>query len=417
MDEQLQIESSKDKTFEAFLWLLSIVSLYNLYATTSLFQQLRLLKGIMGLVMIAAEVLLVVMAIRTYREQSTSISHFLSLLLFITLLYNMAHIVYGMIWDADTVYLSFFGNPIYQPAFMLPFVVGLGLDGDRLFPMIKCILYYTLLIIPIFVVSQYMNVFVGMGLIFLLAFIRYMPRGWRWFLMTFAVIYVVYSYYDDARAPILRVLMGGAIMFFSLTPLYKSNVVKITLFVIAISVPLYFLALFVRTGYSVFEESATSSRVSELGAADTGDTRTFLYEEVFDDLTDNNAWVLGKGINGKYYSWYFDRKIVNSNEDANRVLVEVGILDSLLKGGLVQTILYLLLLSIAIFNCFFQSNSRVMVLVGLILLTHYIFLFIEDVPRFDLFNVCMWFCIGMSFSYDILDRNEQYFIERFLQMF
>ena len=120
MDEQLQIEASQDKTFKAFLWMISIVSLYNLYATTSVFQQFRALKGIMGLIMIVAEVLLVLLAIRTYRVNKAAINGVYMALMIVTILYNMAHIVYGAIWDVDTVYLSFFGNPIYQPAFMLP---------------------------------------------------------------------------------------------------------------------------------------------------------------------------------------------------------------------------------------------------------------------------------------------------------
>jgi len=416
MEQPMQIGSNQDKVFKIFLWLLSIVSLYNIYATTAFFQQFRMLKMVMGVVMIMAEVLLVVMAIRTYSDYKTIISKGILALIMVVILYNLAHIIYATIWDESTVFLSFFGNPIYQPAFMLPVAALLGVDDDGFGPLLKCVSYYTLLIIPIYAVSRYMNVFVGMGLLFLLAFLRYMPRKWRLFLLVFAVAYIAFSYYDDARAPILRVLMGLAVMLVSYTSLYKSKFLKVIIYVAIVCVPLYFLSLFVRTGYSVFEQSSTSERVSRMGVAETGDTRTFLYEEVFEDLSDNDAWIFGKGINGTYYSSYFENT-KNSNEVSDRVLAEVGMLDFLLKGGIAQTVMYLLLLLIAVFKCFFFSNSRAMVLVGLILLIHYVFLFIEDVPRFDLFNVCIWFFIGMTFSPEVLEKDDQYFEDKFSLLF
>ena len=410
MDEQTQIEPVEDKLFSAFLWLLCGVSLYYLYESAPMLRQLRLLKGLAGLMMVTAEVMMVHMAVQTSRNNQYKIGKGIVVLLAITLIYNAIHIIYAVVWDSETVYLSLLGNPIYQPAFMLPVVTIIGLEEERLYLFFKCILYYTLLIIPIYILTRYMNSLVGMGLLFLIAFLRYIPRRWRLFLLVFAGLYMAFSYYDDARAPILRVLMGLAIMVFSLTPQYKSKLIKMVILISVILTPLYFLSLFVTTGYSVFEQSTATDRVSQMGVQSSGDTRTFLYEEIFDDLTENDAWLWGKGINGRYYSAYFDQS-KKATESSERILSEVGFLDFLLKGGIVQTSLYLLLLMVAVFKCFFQSNSRAMVLIGLILLVHYVLLFVEDVPRFDLYNVSMWFCVGMAFSPAYLMKDDSFFEE------
>ena len=411
-DNQIDIVETYafDKLMKAYLVMLSAVSLYNLYATT-MFGQYRIPKVLMGLVMIVSEIILIILALKSYRVYGREHGGFLKLIIWIVLLYNMTHIAYAATWDDKVVYLSLFGNPIYQPAFMLPFVLIVGMNITGIRHLYKAILYYTLIAIPMFFFTGQMSVFLGMGLLFLLAFLRYFPRGWRIFLLLFVVAYIIYSYYDDARIPIIRVLMGLAIFVFSLTSLHKSILIKTFVLVVAIAMPIYYLALFVKTGYSVFEESTTTERVSRMGVDDTGDTRTFLYEEVFDDLTESKAWLLGKGINGTYYSSYFDQKRVNADA-ADRILVEVGFLDYLLKGGLVQTILYMLLLLLAIFNCYYRSSSKSMVLIGAILLAHYVLLFVEDVPRYDLYNFAMWFCIGMSFSPTLLEQDDDFFLEQ-----
>lgn len=412
--EDVQTENTEtqsfDKMMKAYMIMLSVVSIYNLYDTT-LFGRYRILKALMGGVMIISEVILFILALQAYRQNGVKngLSHFV---IWCAIIYNVGHILYAAIWEEDVAYLSLFGNPEFQPAFLLPFMALVGLAPDNVRSVFKTQLYYVLMTIPIFLLLGHVNVFLGMGLLFFLSFLRFLPRKWRVFFLFFAFIYVIYCYYEDARLPIIRTLMGLAIFVFSLTKLCMSKIVKIVVFVMAISVPIYFLMLFVSTGYSVFEQSSATEQVSQIGAQKSGDTRTFLYEEIFDDLTDNDAWILGKGINGTYYSPFFDQKHIDSDA-ADRKLAEVGFLDYLLKGGLVQAILYSLLLILAIYYCYFHSNSRSMVLIGSILITHYVLLFVEDVPRYDLYNFAMWFCIGMAFSPALLEHDDEFFQDQF----
>lgn len=405
-----------DRTFAIFMMLLSFVSLYFNYSSNHFISAYGILKWGGGIIMIVSEVILIVLSWRSFRYYSDDLGRAVKVFLILILLYNSAHIVYASFFDEDVAFMSLFGNNVFQPAFMLPLFFAVGMDINRIPVLFRAVLYYTMLMIPIFFLTQRVNVFVGMGLLFLLAFLNYFPKGWRIILFVLSIAYIVYCYYDDARVPIIRVLMGLAIFVFSLTPMYKSKMIRIVLFVGIIAIPLYFLALFVTTGYSVFENSDTSRRVSQMGVEHTGDTRTFLYEEVIEDLNESDSWIFGKGINGTYYSSSFDLK--NASEHAyNRMLAEAGFLDFMLKGGLVQTILYELILILAIFNCFFKANSKAMVLIGSVLLAHYVLLFVEDIPMYDIYNAVMWLFVGMAFSPGLLDSDDSFFEERFQHVF
>ena len=132
---------------------------------------------------------------------------------------------------------------------------------------------------------------------------------------------------------------------------------------------------------------------------------------MFDDLTNNDAWVLGKSITGTYYSAHFDYKY--SNENAYRFGAEVGTLIILLKGGLVQFVMYMLILLFAIYRCMLYSKSKYVVLIGLVLLSHYVLLFIEEIPRYDLYNIAMWVFMGISFVAPNDEYDDDWFEERF----
>ena len=72
----------------------------------------------------------------------------------------------------------------------------------------------------------------------------------------------------------------------------------------------------------------------------TTDTRTFLYQELAEDLTMTDSWIMGKGAFSHYYSHIF---LISDSEGSDfhyRMTVEVGVLNFLLHGGLVYVILY-----------------------------------------------------------------------------
>lgn len=416
MQDEVQISSDQDKLFTTYLWLLSISSFYFVNFLASFVRQIPFGKGIAGMFMMISEIILIVLAIRTYKNYYAELNPLPRIIIILTIIYNVAHIIFSIFFADEVAYLSFFGNPMHQPVFMLPFAFMVGLNAERFGILYKCVWYNVWLMVPIYLLTRFAEPFAGMGLLYLLSFALYLPRNKRIFILVFTVLYCLLCYYGDARAAVIRAIMGGAILMFSYTKFYKSFFVKLILFLAIISLPLYFLTLFIRTGYSVFEHSAITSYVSDLNVEHAADTRTFLYQELFEDLTDNKAWIFGKGITGTYHSEYFDDKY--SDVIAERFVVEVGWLFCLLKGGLIQTILYMILLVVASYRCMFRSNNRFLVLLGLILLSHYILLFVEELPRYEVYNIAMWVYIGMAFVLTSDDEyDEDWCVEQFNTMF
>lgn len=414
MNEEQIIEDSgaprSDKLLWAFLVLLAVVSFSTTDVALVFMLHYRLLKAGIGIMMIVTELLLIVASFRTYHQYSGEINALTKGLILFTLLYNFVHIVYASVLDDEVVYLSLYGNPLFQPMFMVPLGLLIGVGHYNFGQMLKSMMYYTLLILPIFVIRGYIHIGVGVGIIFVLSFLAYLPQKWRVIFILFFLIYILTCYNHDARAALLRAVMGMAIYFFSLTGLPERRNIKAGIMLVAIAVPMYYLVLFATTGYSVFAQMETDNNVGTISVENTGDTRTLLYEELFEDLTNNDAWLLGKGLNSTYYSAYFDQKHIVA-DSAYRNATEVGFLNYLLKGGIIQAVLYLALLLIAIFNCYFRSNSRAMVLVGSILLAHYVLIFIEEIPKYDLYNIAIWICIGMSFSSTLLEKEDDFFYD------
>lgn len=409
----MQIVKNQDKSFIVFLWLLSLVSLYYNYRSVAFVQQIPFGKGFVGLLMMASEALLIILAVRAYREYSIETRPFVRFIILLTIAYNTAHIAYAAIWDRDAAYLSLFGNPQYQPLFMLPIAFFIGFKQNFFPSLYKCVWYYVLLVVPIYIITGYVEPLAGVGIIFLLAFASYLPRKRRMLLIGVAILYILFSYYVDARACALRALMGGAILLYSYMPLYKSTIVKVAIFLAGVVLPIYFLRVYITTGNSVFEQVITTSYFENVEEEHAVDTRTFLYEEVFEDLTENNAWIFGKGISGTYYSSFFDHK----DGLENRFGAEVGLLYSLLKGGIIQAVLYMVILLIAIYRCLIRSNSKCVVLLGLILLSHYVLLFVEEIPHYDLYNIATWFYMGMACSISLEEQEDEWCEEQFNLMF
>ncbi len=415
MQDDIKISKDQDKLLIAFLWLLSLVSLYYQYRRVAIVQQIPFGKGVVGIMMMASEILLMILAIRAYKEYYMVLHPIVRILILLTIVYNTAHIVYSAMWERDVAYLSLFGNPQYQPIFMLPIAFLVGLKSEYFHPVYKCVWYYVLLLIPIYIFTGYFEPLAGMGILFLLAFAAYLPRNHRLLLIGLAVLYILRSYFVDARACAIRGLMGAAILMYSYSPLYKSKIIKVIIFIMSVVLPLYFLMVFANTGSSVFEQAMTISYFENVEEEHVADTRTFLYEEVFEDLTENNAWIYGKGINGTYYSAYFDHKYSTENE--YRFGAEVGMLFFLLKGGIIQAVLYLLLLLWATYRCVVLSENKYIILLGLMLLSHYVLLFVEEVPHYDLYSIVMWFYIGAACSVSQEEQDEEWCEEQFNLMF
>jgi len=358
--------------------------------------------------MIVSECLLVQITVRLNGKQPSVIPKVPYIILLILLVYNAFLLVKGFLFDSLYVPLSFWGNKEFQPICMLPILVYLGRELQFFFPFIKWLMYYSILVIPLFLVLGTFYTFVGVMIFIIIAFMDYLSIKWRWIVMGCTLFYIFQAVIIDARTPLLRIGMAILIWLLSRYNHLISQKLKYIFAIFFVSLPIYFLAIFYTTGYSVFADLL--GKPTSLIEEHASDTRTFLYQEILLDLTLNDAMVWGKGLNSKYYSQFFS---YNDADSEWRVNPEVGFLSYLLKGGVVMAVLNLLLIWFAIYYAFVKSKIRYLNIMGAIVLGHFFLLFVENIPKYDLYNIMMWFMIGVCLSRTEKIHTDEFFRNKF----
>lgn len=138
------------------------------------------------------------------------------------------------------------------------------------------------------------------------------------------------------------------------------------------------------------------------------DTRTFLFRELNEDLTNTSSWIYGKGIFGTYYSQVMHdaqmRKDYSDNE--NRLGTECGHLWLLLKGGIIYFVLYVLLLYTAIYRGN-KSDNNWLIFLSFILANRIMMMFISFTPSFDISNILIWLFLAFCMQqYPKIYKNK-----------
>lgn len=227
---------------------------------------------------------------------------------------------------------------------------------------------------------------------------------WGYFAISF-----IYCYVEDERSILGMNLLciAGLLVFI----LFKDKKKIIDLVIIYSSiVPIVGISLStinLVTGDSIFTilEDKYGSK-SDM----TKDTRTFLFRELNEDLTRTSSWTYGKGIFGTYYSEVMHNNALNGvaeGDNEYRLGSESGYLWLLLKGGIIYSILYVLLFYTAIMlgN---KSGNYYLQFLSFILANRLLLMFVSFTPTFDVSNILIWLFLALIYQ----QVNYQYNVGR-----
>ena len=199
----------------------------------------------------------------------------------------------------------------------------------------------------------------------------------------------------DYRALLLRLIFFSA-FFISLNLFRKSNLLKF------ISIAIAFVGVYIfLTDLPGFLESFTSE--TSLNSSLSSDTRTFLYTEVFEDLSPLQQ-IIGKGFLGTYFSQvFFGFQSMAEYADAdsfNRFSVEVGVLELILKGGYIFLALYMLPIIYVTWKglCITSSSYKLEYNIYIYLLTEIVIFFIENSPWYHIHFFLLFFFTGYVYN-------------------
>lgn len=319
-------------------------------------------------------------------------------LIFRTLFYDDNKAILG------NVFTTLFGNTqVGALVFLLPFFIFFSVRRQIIWEL-KNILFLILIIsIPISLYNIIVRNIEGFNFVifmqcisFLYVFAPYLSKTKKYVILIATVLLLIVLILISERAVFLSLLSGFLSYFLILYVKTKRVLILIASVVIFISVAILSFGLYYKI--SVFE--VLPQLFSDKSADLAMDSRTFLYLELSDDLHRNNSWVFGKGILGSYYSVTMEMAAVNGYDvdSKNRIGIETGFLQYILKGGLLYLILYMIIMIIAIFRALKFANNDFLKIVAFMLVGRFFISTISEYPAFDLKNIIFWILMGLCLS-------------------
>lgn len=299
---------------------------------------------------------------------------------------------------SDDLKAIFKEGPILWPL-IIPFFVFFDKSLDHLlkifntlyllaaFFLLLCIIYPTLLTTRLIAENMIPSFVVGSG--FLLMNSKYLSNK-KVNLSFFVLLISALSYTYLARRSAAFTLYAFIFIGYIFNKLNKSNKFIFRMFPILILAGGFFFLI--SNEYSNLLLKKIDERLYE-------DTRSDLFDQFYIKM--RPYMVFGKGMNGTYYypmeEMVQDDGVVYSDV-TYRNNIENGYLQLLLTGGLLQIILFVLVLLPASLVGIFKSSNTLTRACGVMILLWLIDMFLYGLPTLSIHYVIIWICAGFCFK-------------------
>lgn len=316
---------------------------------------------------------------------------------------------------------------VFVPSLLFPLIVMLATNIEYLFILIKSLIIYSIPIsfILYFTKSNFdsMNDFTGfIAFIYLLIlFIPFVKTSSKIFIIFIAVLSLFYNLDDRTNLLMILLCVFQVILYYFLKAL-KKKFILLSSFrlqrIILLFLPFILLILGITGIYNIFkssdkEEIRTSTYIENVS---TTDSRTFLYDDVLTDLYTNNKLIFGLSATGKYKSslmYFYTEDEVYKN---GRLGVEVGVLEYLLRGGLIYFLAFFALIVSSTKIALFHSNNDFSKLLGIYILIYWVISFIELQPGPQMWSLSLFIAIGAAYNPTVRKMNNIQIINFFKKL-
>ncbi len=290
---------------------------------------------------------------------------------------------------------------IYRQTFLTHLILGV------LF-IIHCILYYDIIHNPDWLSQEalfYVEVIVGalgFPVVFLLSLYMYNKKAVNLFAFIVLLVSIFFLIYRARRGALflsLASLAGAGMMYLIYT--------KRTVLVIFISIILVILSTFFLSGFKA------PGMFSFLMARQDEDTRSGVEGYMRASMHSRQEWMLGKGMNGKY----FCPLVMNiADKSYERGVIETGYLQIVLKGGYISLILLLCILIPGVFKGFFDSKNMFCKAAAMFIVLWIVSLYPSVPNNFSMNYLFLWIAVGICYSEKLRELPDS-IIKTHLQRF
>lgn len=154
-------------------------------------------------------------------------------------------------------------------------------------------------------------------------------------------------------------------------------------------------------GGQIYQENKDTffSEILERGAEDTRTGVELALKRDFDTVD----WIIGRGINGKYWCPNIDL----NDTTGYREMIETDYLNIILKGGIIHLALIILIALPAMVKAFFYSKNLLSKAAAIWIFLWIISLYPLNVYNFDINYVLLWICVGIGYSKDLRELSDE----------
>jgi len=227
----------------------------------------------------------------------------------------------------------------------------------------------------------------------------FFSRRDRWLILVAALLALAASVLIEQRSNALFILIAMGFYCIELLRYSRANVfLKIILCFVLISTILV----------AIVNKDVVSSGVENNEHLLT-DSRTFLFEELYDDFSTTEL-VFGRGVMGTYFSNYFHELVqrdVEGGDAADRISTEVGYLQMTLKGGVLMVILHVLIMMPAAYLGIIKGRNSIVRMCGYIVLIYFLLFSINYYQQFTAHLLLLWVAIGSCLSKKCRNKTDE----------
>ena len=250
-----------------------------------------------------------------------------------------------------------------------------------------------------FVLSVLMKFPLAMLMTFAVVFFPYVGKKYKLLIIIAAAEAFIKATTGANPSRMYLIVLGFALCAYFLVYKIKNNSKVLKAF--AVTVVIAPLVMFVPILGSSDHDETTFQKIQAYIMQESGDesmasdTRTFLYLEMAEDLTNTNSWIIGKGAFSRYYSLYFDESSIGKY---GRISSEVPFLNYLLRGGLLYVVVYFSLLVYAVYLGIWKGRNKFVQSIAVIALGWYFNSFVGDITGCRFYHFAFFLLLGCCLS-------------------
>lgn len=309
-------------------------------------------------------------------------------------------------WDYKFVFL----DALCFVSICLVFFIGVNLQKTLIvFRFVfKYIFPFGFLLIPLTLATNpelYSRIMIPISLFLL--FIPFLKFKFKALILLVAVTSILMEI--GFRANIIKISFSVLLLL-----VYYLNISRVWLRIINIglfAIPIVLFTLATTGVFNLFQDISNTKDLQittnqTTGETIGGDSRTFLYVEVFQSIHKRGESLLfGSGVCEGYDSFAVD--VSNGTYNNKRFGTEVAILNILLQSGILGVVVYFLLLFKVSFLAINHSSNSLAKILGLFISFRWMFSFVEEFTQYDLNFYFFWLVMGLLSSSEFRAMNDK----------